>query len=67
MQTRSRPVWPVTMLFSWRWLFYSTAVGVLTGGLLLAFPSFVEGESVALGIVVGLGSWLGYPAWVASC
>ena len=61
MQTSSRPVWPVTMLFSWRWLFYSIAVGVLTGGLLLAFPSFVEGESVALGIVVGLGSWLGFP------
>ena len=61
MQTRSRPVWPVTMLFSWRWLLYSTVGGVLFGGLLLAFPSIVEGESVALGIVVGLSSWLGFP------
>ena len=61
MQTRSRPVWPVTVVFSWRWLFYSTALGVLFGGLLLAFPSIVEGEAVAYGIVVGLGFWLGYP------
>ena len=61
MQTRSRSVWPVTMLFSWRWLLYSTVGGVLFGGLLLAFPSIVEGESVARGVVVGLGFWLGYP------
>ena len=68
MQTRSRPVWPVTVVFSWRWLFYSTAVGVFVGGLSLALPPFVEGEAVASGIAVGLGFWLGYPLglWVAS-
>ena len=62
MQTRSRPVWPVTMLFSWRWLFYSTAVGVLIGGLSLAVsPSIVEGKVVASSIAASFGCWLGYP------
>ena len=62
MQTRSRPVWPVTVVFSWRWLFYSTALGVLFGGLFLAFPrTYVEGEAVAYGMVIGLAFWLGYP------
>ena len=69
MQTRSRPMWPVAVVFSWRWLFYSTALGVLVGGLLLAFPrSYVEGEAIASGMVMGLACWLGYPLglWVAS-
>ena len=58
---RGSQVWPPLMVFSWRWLFCSAAAGTAAGGMYLALANTVEGAAIALGVAIGLGTWLGYP------